>query len=490
MAKLFLALFLGSALAAPAARQANGWPSSIACQVHGPEWPQFVNATTRWSTYSAPTFDEIFLPRTGEDLAVGLQYLSSIGKPYLAMSGGHGYAPSLGEIQNATMINMRNFNYVNVHEDGTATIGSGTKFRDVINGAYAAGREITVGNCPCVGSIGAMLGGGLGRLQGEHALTSDALRAVNMVLWNGTRITASETEHADLFWGLRGAGQNFGIVYEGIFETYEQTNGGNHYIADIAFHPSNLSAVIGVTDALWENWDSRLAIITAFGVDPASHTPLILVNIVFAGPEEEGRAIVAQYLPLAIAQITDETVTWPEVASTALMGGIEAGCATGARSNSYNVMVRRLDRELLPELFASFAEFVTANPLASTSTVMIESFAQQAVQALPDDYSAFPHRRAFNNAIVISANYFDDAVAEAAGEWALSWRNRINHPEITGFDTFHVYQNYANDDEPLSALYGVESWRHERLTALKNAYDPHGMFNGYHAIPTTLADWS
>lgn len=54
-------------------RQSNyTWPSELADQAYGPSWSQFVNKTTRWSTYEPPSFNEVFLPKTEEDLAIGV----------------------------------------------------------------------------------------------------------------------------------------------------------------------------------------------------------------------------------------------------------------------------------------------------------------------------------------------------------------------------------------------------------------------------------
>lgn len=68
------------------------------------------------------------------------------------------------------------------------------------------------GSCDCVGMMGPGLGGGHGRHEGLYGLISDNLLNLNVVLANGSAIRVNETSHADLFWGMKGAGHNFGIV--------------------------------------------------------------------------------------------------------------------------------------------------------------------------------------------------------------------------------------------------------------------------------------
>lgn len=68
------------------------------------------------------------------------------------------------------------------------------------------------GICECTSILGPGLGGGHGALQGRYGLVSDQFVAMNVVLANGTMITVNEKQHADLWWAMRGAGHNFGIV--------------------------------------------------------------------------------------------------------------------------------------------------------------------------------------------------------------------------------------------------------------------------------------
>ena len=117
--------------------------------------------------------------------------------------------------------------------------------------------------------MGDFLGGGLGRFQGLHGLTSDAVRSVRVALWNGTIVDASAETNQDLFWGLRGAGQNFGVTIEAVFETYPATNGGQQYSADLTFSADKLEAVFNVTNRLLTpELDPKLALATAIGSNP------------------------------------------------------------------------------------------------------------------------------------------------------------------------------------------------------------------------------
>ena len=121
------------------------------------------------------------------------------------------------------------------------------------------------------GATGAMLGGGLGRLQGLHGLTSDAVRKVRMALWNGTIIEASDEVNQDLFWGIRGSGQNYGIITETTYETWPATNGGMVYNADMVFTKDSVEQIMDITNNLTTpTLDAALAVLIYFASDAAT----------------------------------------------------------------------------------------------------------------------------------------------------------------------------------------------------------------------------
>jgi len=82
--------------------------------------------------------------------------------------------------------------------------------------------------------VGATLGAGVGPLQGLHGYDIDALLSVRMVTGTGDLITVSKTQHADLFWGIRGGGANFGIVTSATYQIYDTTNDGQVTLAEFA----------------------------------------------------------------------------------------------------------------------------------------------------------------------------------------------------------------------------------------------------------------
>jgi FAD/FMN-containing dehydrogenase len=107
--------------------------------------------------------------------------------------------------------------------------------------------SIASGSCGCVGLVGAALGGGIGKTQGQFGLMLDNILDVTVVLANGDVVVASEKSHSDLFWGLRGAGHNFGVVNELTYRTHELFPADGHwYVATLWFSNNKLEDVLEI----------------------------------------------------------------------------------------------------------------------------------------------------------------------------------------------------------------------------------------------------
>lgn len=116
--------------------------------------------------------------------------------------------------------------------------------------------KIVTTACDCAGIIAPILGGGHGWLQGQHGLLADNLLSAHLVLADGTAVVASPSSHADLFWALRGAGHNFGIVtsveyrVEDVPAAGQDDEAASWAYEEYVFLQDRLEALFGLANAL------------------------------------------------------------------------------------------------------------------------------------------------------------------------------------------------------------------------------------------------
>lgn len=129
----------------------------------------------------------------------------------------------------------------------------------------------------CVGIVGATLGGGVGPYGGLHGLQIDALQSVRLVTGTGSLINVSATSHSDLWWGMRGAGFNFGIVTSATYQVYDFTNGGQAMNADFRFHASQNGSLYEFAQSFVGRLPDAFSIDIAIGYNESfggvSHSP-------------------------------------------------------------------------------------------------------------------------------------------------------------------------------------------------------------------------
>ena len=131
---------------------------------------------------------------------------------------------------------------------------------------------IEIGTALCVGMVGATLGGGVSQQQGMHGLLIDTLVSVRLVTANGNAITVSKTQNPDLFFGLRGAGQNFGIVTSATYKIFDWTNGGQVLSANFEYEGTANASLWQILQSFDNNLPALLAINYAVAYDPPSGT--------------------------------------------------------------------------------------------------------------------------------------------------------------------------------------------------------------------------
>lgn len=117
--------------------------------------------------------------------------------------------------------------------------------------------------------LGPLLGGGHGFLQGYHGLISDSMISARVVLADGSVVTASEDSHPDLFWALRGAGHNFGVVTEVKHKFYDIPPKDKWATKSYIFTGDKVEEVFEASNTLMDQQPPDLIVFSFFAWLPA-----------------------------------------------------------------------------------------------------------------------------------------------------------------------------------------------------------------------------
>ena len=205
-------------------------------------------------------------------------------------SGGHSI-PGLSTCDDGAVIDLSRMRGVEVDpERRVARVNGGSLLGELDEQAQSFGLVCPVGVVGHTGVAGLTLGGGMGRLQRRFGLTIDNLRSVELVTADGKLVRAGEEENADLFWGLRGAGANFGIVTSFEFRLHPLDGAVTH---GTLVHPidraTELASIFRETeeaapDELW----------LGFGLGLAEGDPIAKVQVLHCGPAEQAERDLAK----------------------------------------------------------------------------------------------------------------------------------------------------------------------------------------------------
>ncbi|KAL7625213.1 hypothetical protein AAE478_004428 [Parahypoxylon ruwenzoriense] len=474
-----IAVFLAIACPVMSCKRVE-WPSDVA--VFYPDSDTFTDATERWSIYEAPTFDSAVRPASEQEVAKIVKIAKSSNIPFLATGGRHGYGTSLGLLENGLAIDLSKFKTLNIDTaTETVTIGPGVKIKELIGPVLAAGFEMPVGSCPEVGVIGATVGAGVGLFQGLFGLMIDALISVRMITADGDIVEASASTNPDLFWAIRGAGANFGIITSATYKLTKAVNDGQVFTADMIYPASLRTGYFNVLKTYEDTMPAELAINTAISWNESTNETQIIGTFVYSGPESEARQVLAPFFELNPPVVRASVVPYNEVPSVILFGMVIALNVPGGIHDIFSVNVRRFAVDTLNAAFDKFDVFYKANPEGRGSVGILESFSNQAVAAVANDATAYPWRESKGNFMFqMSWSGLGNPVEEAANNLARELRQEF--AATSGYPELSVYVSYAHGDENVEHVYSKDSL--PRLVALKKKWDPDNVFRYNNAVPT------
>ncbi len=206
-----------------------------------------------------PRYDDadpqgILRAASAADIQAGLAFARNTNTPVALRAGGHSYTGwSAGgaagtDVPRSLVISTQDLDGIDVHGDGTVTIGPGAQLGDVYAALAKAGRAIGAGSCPTVGIGGLTLGGGVGVLVRSFGLTCDQLTGATLVTPDGAVHEVSASAEPDLFWACRGGGGGTVGVVTSL--TYRTQAAPPVLLFQISFPWSAAAAVVRA----WQDW--------------------------------------------------------------------------------------------------------------------------------------------------------------------------------------------------------------------------------------------
>jgi FAD/FMN-containing dehydrogenase len=398
-------------------------------------------------------------------VTAALGFARESGLEIAVRSGGHSY-PGLSVCDAGIVIDLGQMKGLRVDPDArTARAQAGVLLGEMDRESQAFGLAVPAGIVTHTGLAGLTLGGGVGWLERKYGLTIDQLLSVDVVTAEGKLVRASEEENADLFWGLRGGGGNFGIVTE--FE-FRLNPVGPQVLAGAVIWPVEDSPEVLRFYREWirEVPEELTTIVTHRRVLPLPTIPeelhgrhVVVVGCCYAGPVDEGEGVLKPLREFG-SPLVDGCAPMPFVTHQASLD------PSFPHGWSYYIRSCNL-AELNDEVIDTFADH--GRRIASPVSVFSVFHLGGAVTRVGEEESAFTGRDAGHVVNVIgittSSEGFDAERAWARGLWSALEPHHQN-----------VNVNFLMEEgeDRVRAAYGAE--KHDRLKALKRKWDPGNVF--------------
>ena len=329
---------------------------------------------------------------------------------------------------------------------GVVRASAGARVSALLEATQPLGMVTPTGGCPDVGLGGLTLGGGENLLMARYGAVCDNVLSAQVVTADGRLLTASEREHPDLFWAIRGGGGNFGVAtsFEYRLHPLRRVLSGQLY-----FRLERTTEVLRRYRELMRDAPDELQ--TSGGLMPSEDGALLFVAFCHCGSESAGERLLAHWR--AELKPTDDNVGDKPYAAEFSMPSAES-IGTGA-------FLPELSDEVLEIFAAAFAD-------APGSSMAVWNDYHGAVTRVPEGETAFPFRHRGFDLFVMAAWQTPEHRRHAE-----AWVGRLRD-DLRPF-TRGVYVNNLEDEGPGRVREAFGS-NYARLAAVKARYDPENVF--------------
>lgn len=424
-----------------------------------PPDPRYLIACALFNALSRSRPELVVQPVDNQDVRTALDYARAENLPVSVRGGGHsvaGHAVGNGSLA----LDLRRLSAVSVDSKAQrARAGGGATWRAVDPACQLHGLALPGGTFDTTGVGGLTLGGGIGFLIGAFGLTLDSLVGAEVVTPSGEIVIASEEDHRELFWALRGGGGNFGVVTAFEYRLHPVTHifGGT-----LDYAASDARELLLRMRELLDAAPDDFVCIADLDADRAR------VYVCSPGSAPAGRELVSRHLG-NLVPVVDAVGEIPYLTLQRMTGELRFG--------GRHYWKGHFLRELPDEIIELTAEHLR-RPEVAQSSILFEPL-RGAVRHEPTGGTAFAQRRAAWNvsALGIWTDPTDDA---AVTSWARAFAAALEPYSTTGGG----YLNYSASDEPLdrvAAAFGDAAFT--RLREVKRRYDPENRLRFNHNIP-------
>ncbi|MET8580310.1 FAD-binding oxidoreductase [Streptomyces collinus] len=393
----------------------------------------------------------------------------------LAVFGGGHSGPGLCLVDDGLVLDLTPMRWVRVDpESDTVQVGGGSRLGDLDHAAHAFGRAVPSGIMSTTGVGGLTLGGGHGHLTRRYGLTIDSLLSADVVLADGSYVTASPENHPDLFWALRGGGGNFGVVTSFTFQLHPVgTVGVGVTVWPVDRTPEVLRWYREFLPAAPEELSGFFAVLA---VPPGPPFPEPLHGQKACGVvwcctgdlhgDRLEEVLAAVYEPAPPAFHFTTPMPYPGL-QTMFDTLIPAGLQWYWRGDFFDTV-----SDGAVDVHHKYAE----NLPTALSTMHLYPVDGAAHRVGPGD-TAFAYRDALWSGVIGGIDP-DPANAGLVREWCVDYWSDL-HPHSMGGS----YVNFIGEQEGTDRVRATYRGNYDRLAAVKRAYDPDNLFHANQNIP-------
>jgi len=387
----------------------------------------------------------------------------------IAVRGGGHNAAGFGVWDDALVIDLSLLRSTTVNPAGhTVRVDAGCTWGDVDHATVAFGMATPSGFLASTGVAGLTLGGGIGYLTRRFGLTVDNLLAADVVLADGTFVTASESSHSDLFWALRGGGGNFGIVTSFTFRCHDIGEGGTiiggPVFYDLADIPEVMRWYRELVPSLPEELSGWIALLT---IPPVPPYPEQLwgrkaCGIVwcYTGPHHRAEEVLEPVKTYGSPLLVGLHPMPFTALQSAFDGLYPAGLQWYWKTDFFN--------EISDAAISVHVKYGAQLPTGHSTMHMYPI--DGAASRVPADATAFAYRNGGWAGIIAGCDP-DPANAGVISQWAQDYWTAL-HPTSAG-GAYINFMMVEGEDRIRASYLG----NYDRLAQVKRRYDPDNVFH-------------